>query len=59
MEFFGFERVDFVDVKLIKDNIFGYLIFWVMKEEFFGDFGEGILFFGNLRGKREDVFVKF
>ncbi|CAH8389765.1 unnamed protein product [Eruca vesicaria subsp. sativa] len=58
MELLGPERVDPVDVKLIKNNIFGYSTFWVTKEEPFGDLGEGILFFGNLRGKREDVFAK-
>lgn len=58
MELLGPERVDPADVKLIKDNIFGYSTFWVTKEEPFGDLGEGILFLGNLRGKREDVFAK-
>ncbi|PIA60056.1 hypothetical protein AQUCO_00400733v1 [Aquilegia coerulea] len=50
--------VDPNDVKLIKDKLFGYSTFWVTKEEPFGDFGEGILFLGNLRGNREDVFAK-
>uniref|UniRef100_A0A1J3J5S7 Putative zinc metalloprotease EGY1, chloroplastic n=1 Tax=Noccaea caerulescens TaxID=107243 RepID=A0A1J3J5S7_NOCCA len=58
MELLGPERVDPADVKLIKDNLFGYSTFWVTKEEPFGDLGEGILFLGNLRGKREDVFAK-
>ncbi|KAF2594566.1 hypothetical protein F2Q70_00043563 [Brassica cretica] len=58
MELLGPERVDPADVKLIKDTIFGYSTFWVTKEEPFGDLGEGILFLGNLRGKREDVFAK-
>ncbi|EEF36678.1 probable zinc metalloprotease EGY1, chloroplastic [Ricinus communis] len=58
MELLGPEKVDPTDVKLIKDKLFGYSTFWVTKEEPFGDFGEGILFLGNLRGKREDVFSK-
>ncbi|CAN6717179.1 unnamed protein product [Malus baccata var. baccata] len=52
-------RVDPADVKLIKEALFGYSTFWVTKEEPFGDLGEGILFLGNLRGKREEVFAKF
>ncbi|XP_050203735.1 probable zinc metalloprotease EGY1, chloroplastic [Mercurialis annua] len=58
MELLGPEKVDPTDVKLIKDKLFGYSTFWVVKEEPFGDFGEGILFLGNLRGTREDVFSK-
>ncbi|TYH45601.1 hypothetical protein ES332_D11G276500v1 [Gossypium tomentosum] len=58
MELLGPEKVDPADVKLIKDKLFGYSTFWVTKEEPFGDLGEGILFLGNLRGKREDVFSK-
>ncbi|KAG4122024.1 hypothetical protein ERO13_D11G242200v2 [Gossypium hirsutum] len=58
MELLGPEKVDPADVKLIKDKLFGYSTFWVTKEEPFGDLGEGILFLGNLRGKREDVFAK-
>ncbi|KAH1083094.1 hypothetical protein J1N35_022855 [Gossypium stocksii] len=58
MELLGPEKVDPADVKLIKDKLFGYSTFWVTKEEPFGDLGEGILFLGNLRGKREDVFPK-
>lgn len=58
MELLGPEKVDPNDVKLIKDKLFGYSTFWVTKEEPFGDFGEGILFLGNLRGKREAVFEK-
>ncbi|KDP39656.1 hypothetical protein JCGZ_02676 [Jatropha curcas] len=58
MELLGPEKVDPTDVKLIKDKLFGYSTFWVTKEEPFGDFGEGILFLGNLRGNREDVFAK-
>lgn len=58
MELLGPEKVDPSDVKLIKDNLFGYSTFWVTKEEPFGDLGEGILFLGNLRGNREDVFAK-
>lgn len=59
MELLGPEKVDPADVKLIKEKLFGYSTFWVTKEEPFGDLGEGILFLGNLRGKREDVFAKF
>lgn len=58
MELLGPEKVDPADVKFIKNTIFGYSTFWVTKEEPFGDLGEGILFLGNLRGKREDVFAK-
>ncbi|KAL2904669.1 putative zinc metalloprotease EGY1 chloroplastic, partial [Bienertia sinuspersici] len=58
MELLGPEKVDPADVKLIKEKIFGYTTFWVTKEEPFGDLGEGILFLGNLRGKREEVFEK-
>ncbi|KAK1295663.1 hypothetical protein QJS10_CPB15g02129 [Acorus calamus] len=54
----GPEKVDPADVKLIKDSLFGYSTFWVTREEPFGDLGEGILFLGNLRGKREEVFAK-
>lgn len=58
MDLLGPEKVDQSDVKLIKEKLFGYSTFWVTKEEPFGDLGEGILFLGNLRGKREDVFAK-
>ncbi|CAI9289664.1 unnamed protein product [Lactuca saligna] len=58
MELLGPEKVDPSDVKLIKDTLFGYSTFWVTKEEPFGDLGEGILFLGNLRGNREEVFTK-
>ncbi|XP_028064820.1 probable zinc metalloprotease EGY1, chloroplastic isoform X4 [Camellia sinensis] len=58
MELLGPEKVDAADVKLIKKKLFGYSTFWVTKEEPFGDLGEGILFLGNLRGKREEVFSK-
>ncbi|THG16558.1 hypothetical protein TEA_028773 [Camellia sinensis var. sinensis] len=58
MELLGLEKVDPADVKLIKKKLFGYSTFWVTKEEPFGDLGEGILFLGNLRGKREKVFSK-
>ncbi|XP_062166659.1 probable zinc metalloprotease EGY1, chloroplastic [Alnus glutinosa] len=58
MELLGPEKVDPADVKLIKEKLFGYSTFWVTKEEPFGDLGEGILFLGNLRGKREEVFAK-
>lgn len=59
MELLGPEKVDPADVKLIKEKLFGYSTFWVTKEEPFGDLGEGILFLGNLRARREDVFAKF
>ena len=58
MELLGPEKVDPSDVKLIKEKLFGYSTFWVTREEPFGDFGEGILFLGNLRGNREEVFEK-
>lgn len=58
MELLGPEKVDPIDVKIIKDKLFGYSTFWLTKEEPFGDLGEGVLFLGNLRGKREDVFAK-
>ncbi|KAI5659649.1 hypothetical protein M9H77_28442 [Catharanthus roseus] len=58
MELLGPEKVDPTDIKIIKDKLFGYSTFWVTREEPFGDFGEGILFLGNLRGKREEVFAK-
>lgn len=58
MELLGPEKVDPADAKLIKEKLFGYSTFWVTKEEPFGDLGEGILFLGNLRRKREDVFAK-
>lgn len=58
MELLGPEKVDPADVKLIKEKLFGYSTFWVTQEEPFGEFGEGILFIGNLRGKREEVFSK-
>nr|XP_010909993.1 probable zinc metalloprotease EGY1, chloroplastic isoform X4 [Elaeis guineensis] len=58
MELLGPEKVDPSDVKRIKEKLFGYSTFWVTREEPFGDLGEGILFLGNLRGKREEVFAK-
>ncbi|KAL7097508.1 hypothetical protein ACP275_10G149600 [Erythranthe tilingii] len=58
MELLGPERVDPADVKVIKDKLFGYSTFWVTREEPFGDLEEGVLFLGNLRGKREDVYAK-
>ncbi|KAL3534793.1 hypothetical protein ACH5RR_003254 [Cinchona calisaya] len=58
MELLGPEKVDLLDVKIIKEKLFGYSTFWVTREELFGDLGEGILFLGNLRGKREEVFDK-
>uniref|UniRef100_A0A5B6ZE85 Peptidase M50 domain-containing protein n=1 Tax=Davidia involucrata TaxID=16924 RepID=A0A5B6ZE85_DAVIN len=58
MELLGPEKVDPSDVKLVKEKLFGYSTFWVTREEPFGDLGEGILFLGNLRGQREEVFAK-
>ncbi|KAG0481289.1 hypothetical protein HPP92_011794 [Vanilla planifolia] len=58
IELLGPEKVDPSDVKLIKDKLFGYSSFWLTREEPFGDLREGILFIGNLRGNREDVFAK-
>ncbi|XP_057824800.2 probable zinc metalloprotease EGY1, chloroplastic isoform X3 [Cryptomeria japonica] len=58
MELLGPEKVDPSDVKLIKEKLFGYTTFWVTGEEPFGDLGEGVLFLGNLRGQREEVFAK-
>ncbi|XP_062114386.1 probable zinc metalloprotease EGY1, chloroplastic [Humulus lupulus] len=58
MELLGPEKVDPADVKLIKDKLFGYSTLWVTKEKPFGDLGEGVLFVGNLRGNREEVFAK-
>lgn len=58
MELLGPEKVDPTDVKLIKEKLFGYSTFWVTREEPFGDLGEGVLFLGNLRGNREEVFAK-
>ncbi|KAK8953055.1 hypothetical protein KSP40_PGU019960 [Platanthera guangdongensis] len=57
MELLGPEKVDPSDVKLIREKLFGYSTFWVTSEEPFGDFSEGVLFLGNLRGKREEVFA--
>ncbi|XP_062075007.1 probable zinc metalloprotease EGY1, chloroplastic [Humulus lupulus] len=58
MELLGPEKVDPADVKLVKDKLFRYSTFWVTEEEPFGDLGEGVLFVGNLRGNREEVFAK-
>nr|XP_034577384.1 probable zinc metalloprotease EGY1, chloroplastic [Setaria viridis] len=58
LELLGPEKVDLADVKAIKENLFGYTTFWLTKEEPFGDLGEGVLFIGNLRGKREEIFAK-
>lgn len=58
MELLGPEKVDPADIKIIKEKLFGYSTFWVTREEQFGDLGEGILFLGNLRGKREEVYSK-
>jgi hypothetical protein len=56
LELLGPEKVDPADVKAIKEKLFGYTTFWLTKEEPFGDLGEGVLFIGNLRGKREEIF---
>jgi len=58
LELLGPEKVDPADVKAIKEKFFGYTTFWLTKEEPFGDLGEGVLFIGNLRGKREEIFAK-
>eukprot|EP00252_Welwitschia_mirabilis_P016420 TRINITY_DN3622_c0_g1_i1.p1 TRINITY_DN3622_c0_g1~~TRINITY_DN3622_c0_g1_i1.p1 ORF type:complete len:546 (+),score=103.47 TRINITY_DN3622_c0_g1_i1:145-1782(+) len=58
MELLGPEKIDPTDVNLIKEKLFGYTTFWVTEQEPFGDLDEGILFLGNLRGKREEVFAK-
>ncbi|XP_062085582.1 probable zinc metalloprotease EGY1, chloroplastic [Humulus lupulus] len=58
MELLGPEKVDPADVKLIKDKLFEYSTSLVTKEEPFGDLGEGVVFVGNLRGNREEVFAK-
>ncbi|KAJ3670351.1 hypothetical protein LUZ60_010675 [Juncus effusus] len=58
LDLLGPEKVDQSDVKLIKEKLFGYSTFWVTKEEPFGDLGEGVLFVGNLRGQREEVYSK-
>lgn len=58
MELIGPEKVEPADVKLIKEKLFGYTTFWVIGQEPFGDLGEGVLFLGNLRGNREEVFSK-
>ncbi|XP_062214365.1 probable zinc metalloprotease EGY1, chloroplastic isoform X2 [Phragmites australis] len=58
LELLGPEKVDPADVKAIKEKLFGYTTFWLTKEEPFGDLGEGVLFVGNLRGKREEIFAK-
>lgn len=58
IELLGPEKVDPTDVKLIKKKLFGYSTFWVTREEPFGDLGEGVLFLGNLRGNREEVFAQ-
>uniref|UniRef100_A0A0C9RNA9 TSA: Wollemia nobilis Ref_Wollemi_Transcript_9020_2145 transcribed RNA sequence n=1 Tax=Wollemia nobilis TaxID=56998 RepID=A0A0C9RNA9_9CONI len=58
MELLGPEKVDPADANLIKEKLFGYTTFWVTGQEPFGDLGEGVLFLGNLRGKREEVFAK-
>ncbi|KAK1397340.1 Sterol regulatory element-binding protein site 2 protease [Heracleum sosnowskyi] len=58
IELLGPEKVDPTDVKLIRKKLFGYSTFWVTREEPFGDLGEGVLFLGNLRGNREEVFAQ-
>ncbi|KAJ1409115.1 hypothetical protein SESBI_23008 [Sesbania bispinosa] len=50
--------VDPSDVNLILDKLFGYSTFWVTRVESYGRQQEGVIFFGNLRGEREDVFNK-
>ncbi|CAM6099267.1 unnamed protein product [Calypogeia fissa] len=57
-ELIGPEKVDPEDVKMLKENVFGYSTFWITGQEPFGDLGEGVLLLGNLRGKREEVFAK-
>ncbi|KAI7991536.1 hypothetical protein LOK49_LG12G02172 [Camellia lanceoleosa] len=56
MELLGPEKVDPANVKPIKKKLFGYSTISVTKEAPFGDLGEGILFLGNLRGKRGSFF---
>ncbi|KAJ4832810.1 hypothetical protein Tsubulata_041484 [Turnera subulata] len=58
MELLGIEKIDPADVKKLKDELFGHSTFWVTHEEPYGEFGEGVLFTGNLRGERERVFEK-
>uniref|UniRef100_R7W7F9 Speckle-type POZ protein n=1 Tax=Aegilops tauschii TaxID=37682 RepID=R7W7F9_AEGTA len=58
LELLGPEKVDQADVKAIKEKFFGYTTFWLTREEPFGDLGEGVLFVGNLRGDREEIFGK-
>lgn len=58
LELLGPEKVDPADVKAIKEKFFGYTTFWLTREEPFGDLGEGVLFVGNLRGDREEIFGK-
>ena len=58
LDLLGPEKVDPDDVKLLREKVFGYSTFWVTGQEPFGDLGAGVLFIGNLRGKREEVFVK-
>lgn len=58
LDLLGPEKVDPADVKLLKEKVFGYTTFWVTGQEPFGDLGAGVLFLGNLRGKREEVFAK-
>jgi len=58
LELLGPEKVDPADVKAIKEKFFGYTTFWLTREEPFGDLGEGVLFVGNLRGNKEEIFGK-
>ncbi|KAM0924741.1 hypothetical protein ACQ4PT_004674 [Festuca glaucescens] len=58
LELLGPEKVDPDDVKAIKEKFFGYTTFWLTREEPFGDLGEGVLFVGNLRGNKEEIFGK-
>jgi hypothetical protein len=39
-------------------QVFGYTTFWVTKTEPTGEFGEGTVFIGNLRGERSKVYAK-
>lgn len=54
----GPPKVSSEDAKVLQEKVFGYRTFWVTSKEPFGAFGEGILFKGNLRGNREEVFEK-
>ncbi|GAQ88499.1 membrane-associated Zn-dependent protease [Klebsormidium nitens] len=58
LELLGPEKVYPKDVKLLKEKVFGYTTFWVTKTEPTGEFGEGTVFIGNLRGERSQVYAK-